>query len=82
MQYHCDTGRWERIEAAGYLLDNTDCPFRIEELRKCKHKGKDTAPGVDRISYFGIANMGLGAKIVFLGHIDITWVQRQRPMAW
>ena len=46
MQECLDEGQWERIEAACYLPDDTDCPFTIEELRKCKHKGKDTAPGV------------------------------------
>ena len=50
MQERLDEGRWERIEAACYLPDDTDCPFTIEELRRCKHKGKDTAPGADGIS--------------------------------
>ena len=55
MQERLNEGRWERIEAACYLPDDTDCPFTTEELRRCKHKGKDTAPGADRISYSMIA---------------------------
>ena len=44
MQERLDEGRWERMEAACYHPDDTDCPFTIEELRRCKHKGKDTVP--------------------------------------
>ena len=82
MQECLDEGRWERIEAACYLPDDTDCPFTIEELRRCKHKGKDTAPGADGISYSMIANMGPGAEFLFLGLINKTWDERKRPMAW
>ena len=72
MQEHLNTGRWERIKVACYLPDNTDCPFTTEELRKCKHKGKDTAPGADGISYSRIANMGPEAEILFHGLISKT----------
>ena len=81
MQERLHEGRWERIEAACYLPDDTDCPFTIEELRRCKHKGKDTTPGADGISYSMIANMGPGAEILFLGLISKTWDERIRPMA-
>ena len=82
MQERVNEGRWERIEAACYLLDDTDCPFTIEELRRCKHKRKDTAPGADGISYSMIANMGPGAEILFLGLISKTWDEKKRSMAW
>ena len=82
MQERFDEGRWERLEAACYLPDDTDCPFTIEELRRCKHKGKDTAPGADGISYSMIVNMGPGAEILFLGLINKTWDERKRLMAW
>ena len=72
MQESLDEGRWERIEAACYLPDDADCPFKIEELRRCKQQGKDTAPGADGISYSMIANMGPGAEILFLGLINKT----------
>ena len=55
------------MEAACYLPDDTDCPFTIEELRRCKHKGKDTAPG---------------AEMLFLGFINKTWDEKKRPVAW
>ena len=76
------TRKMERIEAACYLPDDTDCPFTVEELRRCKHKGKDTAPGADGISYSMIANMGPGAEILFLGLINKMWDQRKRSVAW
>ena len=81
MQERLDEGRWERIEAACYLPADTDCPFTIEEIR-CKHKGKDTAPGADRISYSMVAYMGPGVEILFLGLINKTWDQRKRRIAW
>ena len=82
MQERLDEGRWERIEAACYLSGDIDCPFTIEELRKCKHKGKDTAPGAGGISYFMIANTGPRVEILFFGLINKTWDERKRPMAW
>ena len=82
MQERLDEGQWERIEAACYPPDDTDCPFTIEELRRCKHKGKDTTPGADGISYSMIANMGPGMEILFLGLINKTWDERKIPMVW
>ena len=82
MQEHLNEERWERMEAACYQPDDTDRPITIEELRRCKHKGTDTIPGAEGISYSMIANMGPGAEILFLGLINKTWDERKRPMAW
>ena len=67
MQECLNKGRWERMEAACYCLEDTDCPFTIKELQRCKHKGKETATGADGISYFMIANVGPGVETLFLG---------------
>ena len=64
MQEHLGKGRWGRIETACYLLDDADCPFTTEELRRCKHKDKVAAPGTDGISYSMIESMGPGADML------------------
>ena len=82
MQERLDEGRWERIEATCYIPNDTDCPFTIEELRRCKHKGKDTTLGADGISYSMIANMGSGEEILFLGLINKVDLQFPYILVW
>ncbi|KAK7071122.1 hypothetical protein SK128_009039, partial [Halocaridina rubra] len=50
--------RWDIINHACNQEDETDAPFTSQELRNTKHRGKDTAPGADGITYTMINNMG------------------------
>ena len=82
MQERLDAGRWVKIEEACNQVDDTDRPFTLRELRLCKHKGKDTAPGSDGITYSMIANMGEKGEELYLRLVNLTWVQRSRPRRW
>ena len=70
------------IEQACQQIADTDTPYTIEELRLTYKKGKDTAPGADRITYTMISNMGEAGENITLSLINKTHTERVRPNAW
>ena len=82
MQESLDEGKLERIEAACYLPDDTDCPFTIEELRRCKHKGKDTAPRSRRDHLLHDCKHGTKSGDIVPWPHKQNMGSKKRPMAW
>ena len=74
--------RWATINQACATPDDTDQPFTTNELLQTKHKGKDTAPGADQITYTMISHMGPAGEQAFLHLVNCTMSQQTRPKAW
>ena len=74
--------RNNEIEQACQQTDTTDIPYTLHELRQTYKKGKDTAPGTDRITYTMIACLGEAGEIKVLELINITHLERTRPENW
>ena len=74
--------RLTAIEQACNRPDDTDIPYTIDELRSTYKKGKDTAPGADRITYTMISCLGQAGEEMFLNLINKTHLQRTRPEVW
>ena len=74
--------RWQAINQACQMPDATDRPYTIQELHAVRHKGRDTAPGADRITYTMINNMGKSGEKAFLNLLNTTHTQHTRPKAW
>ena len=70
------------IEQACQQTDDTDIPYTIYELRQTYKKGKDTAPGADKITYTMIACLGEAGETKVLELINRTHLQRVRPENW
>ena len=70
------------IEQACEQPDITDTPYTLNELRQTYKKGKDTAPGADRVTYTMITCLGQAGEIMVLELINRTHLQRIRPKAW
>ncbi|XP_068238287.1 uncharacterized protein [Palaemon carinicauda] len=70
------------INAACDMADNTDTPFTKEELERAFAKTKNTAPGIDGITYSMLRNMGAPAQGFYLRLINKTYVERCRPLTW
>ncbi|XP_068224564.1 probable serine/threonine-protein kinase DDB_G0277165 [Palaemon carinicauda] len=70
------------VNAACSMADDTDTPFTKEELEGALAKTKNTAPGIDDITYSMLRNMGVPAKRVYLLLINKTYVERCRPLTW
>ncbi|XP_068223538.1 uncharacterized protein [Palaemon carinicauda] len=56
--------------------------FTREELEKALAKTKNTAPGIDGLTYSMLRNKGNPAKGVYLHIINKTFVDRCRPLTW
>ena len=74
--------REQQIEAACNRPDITDIPFTSMEFQAVTHKGKDTAPGADRITYSMIFQSGPQGELAFLNLINHTWTLNVRPTKW
>jgi len=74
--------REQLIEAACNRPDITDIPFTSMEFQAVTHKGKDTAPGADRITYSMIFQSGPQGELAFLNLINHTWTFKVRPTKW
>ena len=70
------------IEQACQQRDSTDVKYTVHELRQTYKKGKDTAPGADKITYTMIACLGEAGEIKVLELINKTHVERSRPENW
>ena len=70
------------IEQACQQADTTDTPYTIHELKQTYKKGKDTAPGADKITYTMIACLGAAGETIVLELINRTHLQRVRPENW
>ena len=57
--------RWREIHHAISLEDNTDAPYTFKGLRKSFKRGKDIAPGHDKITYTMIRNLGPSREEIF-----------------
>ncbi|KAK7081489.1 hypothetical protein SK128_008994 [Halocaridina rubra] len=66
--------RWDTINHACNQKDDTDTPFTTQELKNTKHKGKDTAPGADGITYTMINNMGTSGEAAYLHLTNTTCI--------
>ena len=74
--------RWEAINHSCSLSDDTDTPFTTHELHATQHKGKDTAPGADQITYTMINKMGEAGNTAFLMLLNTTYTKHNRPAVW
>ena len=74
--------RLNAIEQACNRPDVTDTPYTIEELRNTYKKGKDTAPGADKITYTMISCLGQAGEHMVLELVNRTHLQRVRPESW
>ena len=74
--------RTAAIEQACQTPDDTDAPYTLHELRKAYKKGKDTAPGADKITYTMISNLGEAGENTILELINKTHLERVRPETW
>ena len=74
--------RLEVIEQACQQIDDTDAPYTIEELRCTYKKGKDTAPGADKITYTMISCLGQAGENMVLKLVNKTHLERLRPESW
>ena len=81
-QHHLNTKRWERIEAACNTPDVTDEPIKLHEVKATRHKGKDTAPGADKITYSMLDNIGPKSTQIYQELATLTLNQKQRPLTW
>ena len=72
MQTQLHEQRWATINQACSTPDDTDQPFTTSELHQTKHKGKDTAPGADQITYTMIAHMGTAGEQAYLHLVNCT----------
>ena len=70
------------IEHACQQPDDTDTPYTLHELRRTYKRGKDTAPGADKITYTMISNLGQAGENIVLELINRTHLNRVRPEAW
>ena len=62
--------------------DEADVQYTLMELRNSYKKGKDTAPGWDKITYTMIRNLGLTGEVALLRLINQTHTEQQQPRAW
>ena len=74
--------RWDTINTALNTPDDTDTPYTLQELRATYKRGKDTAPGADKITYTMISHMGIKGEEITLGLINKTHIDRVRPDSW
>ena len=74
--------RWQAINQACQEPDSTDLPYSTMELHAVHHKGRDTAPGADRITYTMISQMGQAGEKAFLHLLNTTHAQHTRPREW
>ena len=81
-QTHLYNSRWEAINQACALPDSTDTPFTTHELHATHHKGRDTAPGADKITYTMINNMGEAGDTAYLLLLNTTYTKHIRPVVW
>ena len=70
------------IELACQQPDITDTPCTLNELRQTCKKGKDSAPGADKVTYTMITCIGQAGELMVLELINRTHLQRVRPEAW
>ena len=74
--------RLQAIDGACNRPDDTDTPYTLQELRNSYKKGKDTAPGADRITYTMISSLGQAGENMLLELVNRTHTQRNRPETW
>ena len=74
--------RWLEINQACMREDEADVQHTLMELHNSYKKGKDTAPGGDKITYTMIRNLGPTGEVALLRLINRTHTERQRPRAW
>ncbi|MEL6802231.1 MAG: reverse transcriptase domain-containing protein, partial [Bacteroidota bacterium] len=81
-QNNLNPERWNIINDAISQSAPTDTPYTLHELSNVKHKGKDTAPGADRITYTMISNLGEAGSKAYLHLLNHTHLQHTRPIKW
>ena len=74
--------RWQTINHACTVPDITDTPYTTKELQELYEKGRDTAPGTNKITYTMIANMGTAGETAFLRLPNHTHLKQTRPLKW
>ncbi|MEL6606397.1 MAG: endonuclease/exonuclease/phosphatase family protein [Cyanobacteria bacterium J06614_10] len=81
-QENLNPERWAIINLACTQPAPTDTPYTLHKLTSVKHKGKDTAPGADQITYTMIANLGEAGSLALLYLINFTHLKHTRPLKW
>ena len=74
--------RDEAVREAREEADATDRPFSLQELRRAKKRGRDTAPGADGVTYAMLAHAGPAGDAALLATLNASWMAGHLPPAW
>ena len=64
--------------------DVADVPFTPGELvrARIRRRGRDTAPGADRVTYSMLAHAGPAGDAALLSLLNASWLVGRLPSAW
>ena len=62
--------------------DDTDQPYTLDELRSAYKKGRNTAPGADKITYTMVRMLGPAGDIALFRLINKSHTEQTRPRIW
>ena len=82
LQEQLDPERWRVINNACSEQDDNDQPYTLGELKSAYKKGRDTAPGVDKITYTVVRMLGPAVDIALLRLINKSHTEQTRPRIW
>ena len=82
LQEQLNPERWRAINNACSEQDDTDQPFTLNELNSAHKKGRDTAPGADKITYTMVRMLGPAGDLALLRLINKSHTEQKRPRIW
>ena len=82
LQEQLNPERWRAINVACSEQDDTDQPYTLDELKSAYKKGKDTAPGADKITYTMVRMLGPAGDTALLRLINKSYTEQTRPTIW
>ena len=82
LQEQLNPERWRAINNACSEQDDTDQPFTLDELNSAHKKGRDTAPGADKITYTMVRMLGPAGDLALLRLINKSHTEQKRPRIW
>ena len=82
LQEQLNPERWRAINVACSEQDDTDQPYTLDELKSAYKKGKDTAPGADKITYTMVRMLGPAGDTALLRLINKSYTEQTRPTVW
>ena len=82
LQEQLNPERWRVINNACSQQDDTDQPYTLDELKSAYKKGRDTAPGADKITYTMVRMLGPAGDLSLLRLINKSHTEQTRPRIW